>query len=143
MRWMLMVDRDVKKDENIGGRIGLVVHNINIRVGKIWDVSRTQQLYLISILYDIVYNIVKWFSPIHECRHNLSDHVKPLYRLFYFCILEPILFILKLPLAQQESTQITRTRCFPIYIIICRVLESNNSLTIWVQIGQTSTLVKT
>lgn len=32
---MLMVDRDVKKDENIGGRIGLVVHNINIRVGKI------------------------------------------------------------------------------------------------------------
>ena len=31
---MLMVDRDVKKDENIGGRMRLVVHNVNISVEK-------------------------------------------------------------------------------------------------------------
>lgn len=30
----LIVDRDVKKDENIGGRMRLVVHNVNISVEK-------------------------------------------------------------------------------------------------------------
>lgn len=81
----------------------------------------TQWLYLIIIFCNIFYGTRQWLFLICKFRHIDRIILKILGELFYLCVLQLILFVLKFSLTQQTyiwvwledlcDTKVCRTRC--------------------------------